>query len=68
MEAVMNTKPGDEIIVDAVNLGEPRREGEILAVETRGGVLHYQVRWDDGHESTFFPGATTHIVKFASKR
>jgi hypothetical protein len=20
------------------------------------------VRWEDGHESTFFPGATTHVV------
>jgi hypothetical protein len=60
-EATMNAKPGDELVIDSVT-GEPKREGEILEVETRGGVVHYRVRWDDGHESTFFPGSTTHIV------
>jgi Domain of unknown function (DUF1918) len=57
-----NANPGDELVVDPVNAGEPKREGEILEVETRGGVVHYRVRWDDGHESTFFPGSTTHVV------
>ena len=59
----MSANPGDEIVVEPVNAGAPRREGEILAIETRGGVLHYRVRWDDGHETTFFPGSTTHVVK-----
>ena len=63
----MDAKPGDEIVVDAVNLGDPRREGEILEVTTRGGVVHYRVRWDDGHESVFFPGSTTHVVNLGSK-
>jgi hypothetical protein len=66
-EATMNVKPGDEIVVDAVHEGEPRREGEILEVVTTGGVLHYRVRWDDGHESTFFPGSTTHVVKLQAR-
>jgi hypothetical protein len=63
----MNAKPGDEIVVDAVHTGEPKREGEILEVETSGGVLHYRVRWDDGHVTTFFPGSTTHVVNLGSK-
>jgi len=58
----MQAKPGDEIVVDAVHTGEPKREGEILEIETRGGIVHYKVRWDDGHESIFFPGSTTHVV------
>jgi hypothetical protein len=62
----VNAKPGDEIVVDPVNAGEPKREGEILGVETGGGIVHYRVRWDDGHESTFFPGATSHVVTLRS--
>ena len=62
----MDAKPGDEIVVDAVHTGEPGREGEILEIETRDDVVRYRVRWDDGHESIFFPGSTTHIVKLRS--
>jgi hypothetical protein len=63
----MKANAGDEIVVDPVHAGEPKREGEILAVETRGGIVHYRVRWDDGHESTFFPGSTTHVVTMRSQ-
>jgi len=63
----MNANPGDEIVVDAVHTGEASRKGEILTVETRNGIVHYRVRWDDGHESIFFPGPTTHIVNLKTK-
>ena len=59
----MEAKIGDEIVVDAVHIGEPRREGQILEVIDRGGIVHYRVQWDDGHESVFFPSSTTHVVK-----
>lgn len=59
----MNANIGDEIVVDAVHIGEPRREGQILEVIDRGGIVHYRVQWDDGHESVFFPSSTTHVVK-----
>jgi len=49
----MNVNPGDEIVVDPVHVGEPKREGEILQVQTRDGIVHYQVRWDDGHVEVF---------------
>jgi len=58
----MSAKPGDEIVVDAVHAGEPKREGEILEVETRDGVERYRVRWDEGHETIFMPGSTAHVV------
>jgi len=63
----MDVKPGDEVVVDNVRTGQPRREGEILEVEARDGVARYRVRWDDGHESIFFPGSTTHVVKLGPK-
>jgi hypothetical protein len=62
----MDVKVGDEIVVDAVHTGEPKREGEILEILDRDGVEHYRVRWDDGHESLFYPGSTTHVVKLRS--
>jgi hypothetical protein len=60
----MNANVGDEIIVDSMHAGEPAREGEILEVRTRDGVVSYVVRWDDnGHESVFIPGSTAHVVR-----
>lgn len=54
---------GDELVVDAMHLGEPARRGEILEVIGTGDGTHYKVRWDDsGHESLFFPGTTSHVV------
>jgi len=63
----MDATVGDEIVVDGVNLGDPKREGEILEIDTLGDVVHYRVRWDDGHESIFFPGSTTHVVRLGPK-
>jgi hypothetical protein len=53
---------GDAIVVDGVHLNEPPRRGEIIEVLGTGDAEHFRVRWDDGHESLFFPGATTRIV------
>ncbi len=58
----MHAKPGDEVVVDAPHIDEPTRKGEILEILDRGGVVHYRVRWDDGHESLFFPGSDAHVV------
>jgi hypothetical protein len=62
----MDAKVGDEIVVDAVHTGEPKREGEILEIIDRGDILHYRVRWDDGRESLFYPGSTAHVVTLRS--
>jgi hypothetical protein len=63
----MAARPGDEIVVDNERTGEPKREGEILEVESKGGVVRYAVRWDDGRESIFFPGSTAHVVNLGSR-
>jgi len=64
----MNVNVGDEIVVDPTRPGAPRREGEILDVLESGGVLHYRVRWDDGHESVFFPSSDAHVVSLRPSR
>ena len=55
---------GDEIVIDSAEIGHLPRKGEVIEVLSRGlETEHYRVRWDDGHESVFFPGSTTHAVR-----
>jgi hypothetical protein len=48
--------PGDLIVIHGHHVGEPEQLGEILEVLGEPGHGHYRVRWDDGHESVFYPG------------
>ncbi|HEX5615401.1 MAG TPA: DUF1918 domain-containing protein [Acidimicrobiia bacterium] len=64
----MKANVSDEIVVDALHTGEPPRKGEILEVIDRDDVVHYRVRWDDGHESIFYPASTTHVVNTRTGR
>jgi hypothetical protein len=59
----MEAKTGDEIVVDAPHTGDLPRQGEILEVLDTGGVTHFRVRWDDGHESLFYPSSDAHVVR-----
>lgn len=58
----LQARVGDELVVDNMELGHPPRRGEVLEVIGEGDAVHYRVRWDDGHESLFFPASTTHVV------
>jgi hypothetical protein len=59
----IETRVGDEVVVEAPHQGAGPRKGEILEVLVENGRERYRVRWDDtGHETLFFPGPTTSIV------
>jgi Domain of unknown function (DUF1918) len=58
----MHGEVGDKIIVDSIDVGQPTRHGSILEVRSDANQEHYRVRWEDGHESLFYPGSTAHIV------
>jgi len=58
----MHADVGDEIVVDRSRVGAPPRKGEVLEVRGGPGDEHYLVRWDDGHETVFFPGTDAHTV------
>lgn len=59
----MQSEVGDELVVDSLRVGEPARKGEILEVRVENGREHYVIRWDDnGHETLFFPGPTSHVL------
>jgi hypothetical protein len=59
----MHAKTGDRIVVESAHVGQPRREGEVLEVVPGDGENeHYRVRWDDGHESIYFPSTDCRVV------
>ncbi len=64
----MKASVGDEIVVVSLHTGEARREGEILEILDRGGVVHFRVRWDDGHETIFYPSSDAHVVQLRSRQ
>jgi hypothetical protein len=50
-------RAGDLIVIEGHKVGEGRRIGEILEVIGDPGHEHYRVRWDDDHESVFYPSS-----------
>ena len=54
-------RPGDWVVVHSHSLGEPERHGLILEVLGATGHERYRVRWDEEHESIFYPGSDATI-------
>ncbi|NJD27439.1 MAG: DUF1918 domain-containing protein [Chloroflexi bacterium] len=50
-------RPGDRIVVESERVGQPPREGEILEVVESAVGPSYEIRWEDGHQSSFRPAA-----------
>jgi hypothetical protein len=55
----MKAAVGDNLTVKAVHQGETDRRGVIVEVHGTNGEPPYLVRWQDEHESLFFPAAGT---------
>jgi len=60
-------RPGDLIEITGHHVHEAPRSGEILEVLGDGGKQHFRVRWEDGHESIFYPSSDA-IVRPAAKQ
>lgn len=58
----MQAAVGDRIIVPGTKVGQPEREGKVLEVRGPDGGSPYLVRWSDGHEALFYPGADARVV------
>jgi hypothetical protein len=52
--SVDEARPGDWLQVHGLP-GRAPREGQILEILGQPGHRHFRVRWDEAHESTFFP-------------
>ena len=48
-------KVGDRIEITGHVVGDAPRAAEILEVLGGPGHEHFRVRWEDGHESIYFP-------------
>lgn len=57
----MNASVGDHIEVTSAKLDSARRHGVVVEVIGAGDAQHYRVRWQDGHESVYFPGSDAHL-------
>jgi Domain of unknown function (DUF1918) len=59
MARTVHGKParaGDEVVVAGHAVGAAQRRATILEVLGDPGHERFRVRWEDGHESLFFPG------------
>ncbi len=59
MTKTLNGEParaGDEIVITGHAVGDAPRTAVILEVLGERGTERFRVRWEDGHESIFFPG------------
>ena len=53
--------PGATVEVTGHAVGEGHRTGEILEVLGDRAHPHYRVRWEDGRETTLFPGSDVRV-------
>ena len=58
----MRAEVGDHIVIETVTLDSPRRHGEVVEVIGQADRRHYRVRWQDGHESVYFPGPDARVT------
>jgi hypothetical protein len=58
----MRATTGDQIVIETAVLDTPRRHGEVIEVIGAGEREHYRVRWQDGHESIYFPGPDARVL------
>jgi hypothetical protein len=56
---IMQAKVGDELTVRGRHQGDEDRHGKIIEIHGEDGAPPYLVRWQDDHESIFFPTAGT---------
>jgi hypothetical protein len=52
---------GDVVAIHGHHVGESERTGEILEVLGEPGHEHFRVRWEDGHESIYYPSSDSTV-------
>jgi hypothetical protein len=60
-------RPGDVIEITGHHVHDAPRTGVILEVLGKQGTSRFRVRWEDGHESIFYPSSDAIIRPSAGK-
>ena len=58
-----HAEPGAVIVIEGHRVGGQRRRGEILDVLGSPDHEHYRVRWEEGSETIFYPGASDATIE-----
>jgi hypothetical protein len=64
----VQTRPGDVVVVHGHTTGDPGRTGVITEVIGAGEHEHYRVRWDEEHESLYWPGSDATVRRSSRPR
>ena len=59
----MRARSGDALLVRGHHVGEHDRQAVIIEVHGQDGEPPYVVRWEDGHESVFFPSSDAFVER-----
>jgi hypothetical protein len=59
----MEAHQGDRIVIESAKVTQSVRQGEIIEVIQGTTGQHFRVRWEDGHESIFFPSSDARVVR-----
>jgi hypothetical protein len=63
-----SARPGDVVVVHGHSTGDTRRAGVIVEVLGEEGHEHFRVRWDEEHESLYWPGSDATLERAAPRR
>ncbi|MBL7497532.1 DUF1918 domain-containing protein [Frankia sp. CNm7] len=63
----MHANVGDRVCVRSRTIGQSERHGEVLEVRGQPDGPPFLIRWDDGHEVLFFPGADSVLEVFSKQ-
>lgn len=66
--SVIEARPGDLVVVHGRTTGDPGRTGVILEVLGGPDHEHYRVRWDEEHESLYWPGSDASLRPGSRRR
>ena len=58
---------GDVLVIAGHRVGDAPQLAEILEVVGEPGHVHFRVRWEDGRETTIYPGSDAIVRRRSTK-
>ena len=64
----MRAHAGDALLIRGHHVGDQDRQAVIIEVHGADGAPPYLVRWEDGHESVYFPSCDAVVEPLPRRR